>query len=149
MESATGRISVLDKSVATVVIDSPVACKRCAEGKGCGAGIFQDSDRKREIQVAVPAGMSLRVGDAIELTISPKFLLRAALLAYGLPLAGVISFPTLAWMLRGNPGDGPGIVVAILGLVAGIVVGRRILEQSSICEQFVPAVTRVADDRPG
>ncbi len=149
MESAIGRISALDEQVATVVVESPVACKRCAAGKGCGAGIFPDGMRKREISVAIPEGMSVREGDAIKLTIGPKFLLRAAMLAYGLPLACMIAFLGLTWMLTGNPGDGPGIVIAILGLAVGLFVGRRILNQQSICDQFVPTIVSDSDVRIG
>jgi sigma-E factor negative regulatory protein RseC len=146
MESAIGRISVLDQATATVVIESPLACRRCAEGKGCGAGIFQAGDRAREIRVTIPAGMQAREGDSIELAIGPEFLLRAALLAYGLPLASMLIFLSLAWMLSGNPGDGPGIALATIGLVVGIIAGRRILNRASICEQFIPIVTRVCGD---
>jgi sigma-E factor negative regulatory protein RseC len=149
MESAIGRISALDETVATVVIESPVACKRCAAGKGCGAGIFQSSDRKREIQIRIPVGMSLREGDPVELTIGPKFLLRAAMLAYGLPLIGMVAFPALARMVSGNNDDGPGIVLAILGLVVGLGIGHRMLSRASTCEQFVPSIGRVSDGQFG
>jgi sigma-E factor negative regulatory protein RseC len=145
MESAVGRISTLDQGIATVVVDSPIACKRCAEGKGCGAGIFQDANKGREVRVVIPAGMRVQEGDAIELTIGPKYLLRAAMLAYGLPLACLVTFPALAWLLTGNPGDGPGIVLAIAGLLVGLSIGRRILSRESVCEQFVPAVRSAAD----
>jgi len=145
MESAVGRISALDRGVATVTVESPIACKRCAAGKGCGAGIFQDGNRAREVRVVVPAELQARVGDAIELTIGPKYLLRAAMLAYGLPLICLVSFPALAWLLGGNPGDGPGIILALAGLLAGLSIGRRILKRESVCEQFIPAVRGSAD----
>jgi len=145
MESAIGRISALNEQIATVEVESPVACKRCAAGKGCGAGIFQDADRPRQIQVEVPAGMTVRQGDTIELTIGHKFLLRAAMLAYGLPLITMITLLALAWLLSGNPGDGAGIVLAIIGLVIGLFIGRQILSSESICEQFVPSFGKVSD----
>lgn len=145
MESAIGRISVLDEQVATVVVESPVACQRCAAGKGCGAGIFQDTDRSREIRVEIPAGMSVLEGDTIALMIGPKYLLRAAMLAYGLPLVTTVLSLILAWTLTGDPGDGVGIVFAVLGLGVGLVIGRRILSKESMCEQFVPDVGRVSD----
>ena len=145
MESAIGGISVLTEQVATVVVESPVACKRCAAGKGCGAGIFQDTSRPREIKVVIPKGMSVRQGDVIELTIGPKFLLRAAMLAYGLPLVSMVVFLGLAWMLIGNPGDGAAILLAVCGLFVGLVGGRQILDRESICEQFVPALGKLSD----
>jgi len=89
--------------------------------------------------------MTVRQGDTIELTIGHKFLLRAAMLAYGLPLITMITLLALAWLLSGNPGDGAGIVLAIIGLVIGLFIGRQILSRESICEQFVPSVGKVSD----
>jgi len=148
METAIGKITAFDDRIATVVVDSAVACKRCAAGKGCGAGIFQDGSHKREIRLEIPAGMSLREGDTIELVIGPKFLLRAAMLAYGLPLSCMVLFPALVSMVAGNPGDGPGIALAVTGLGVGLLVGRRILNRASICDQFVPSIG-TSDDRIG
>jgi len=142
MESAIGKISALTDIVATVEVRAPIACQRCAAGKGCGAGIFQTSDQPREIQVRIPVGLSVRLGDTIELTIGRKFLLRAAMLAYGLPLMTMMSFLGLAWILPGNPGDGTGIVIAASGLVVGLVIGRQILGRDSVCEQFVPTLAK-------
>ena len=137
MESAIGKISALNGVVATVAVDSPMACQRCAAGKGCGAGIFQAAEKSREIEVRIPADMMVRPGDTIELTIGPKFLLRAAMLAYGLPLAGVVLFPGLAWLISGSIADNVGIALAITGLAAGLILGRQILQRESVCEQFV------------
>ena len=78
----------------------------------------------------------------IELTIGPKFLLRAAILAYGLPLLGMVMLPGLAWLLSGNTSDSVGIALAAAGVVAGLFIGRQILQSESICEQFVPAIGR-------
>ena len=148
MESAIGRISTLRDRIATVVVESPVACKRCAAGKGCGAGIFQDTGKPHEIKIEIPAGMCVSDGDTIELTIGRKFLLRAAMLAYGLPLLAMVGFLGLAWMVAGNPGDGAGIVIAVSGLLVGLLIGRQILDRESICEQFVPSVGTDPDAGP-
>ena len=142
MESASGKISALNGAIATVEVASPLACQRCAAGKGCGAGIFQTAAKPRQIEVRIPPGMLVRRGDAIELMIGPKFLLRAAMLAYGLPLAGVVLFPGLAWLTIGSIADSAGIVLAIAGLAAGLLAGRQILRRESVCEQFVPAIGR-------
>lgn len=140
METAVGRISAISDRIATVEVDSPVACKRCAAGRGCGAGIFQASEQSREISVRIPADMAVREGDFVELTIGPKFLLRAAMLAYGLPLVSMVLFPGLAWLIMGGIPDIVGISLAVAGLAAGLVIGRNILRRESVCEQFVPAI---------
>jgi len=142
METATGRISALRGLDATVEVDSPVACQRCAEGRGCGAGIFQAAEQSREISVRIPADMKVREGDIVDLKIGPRFLLRAAALAYGLPLVTMVLLPGLAWLIMGTTPDSVGISLAIAGLAAGLFAGRYILRRESICEQFIPAIGR-------
>ena len=140
METAVGTISAINDRIATVEVDSPVACQRCAAGRGCGAGILQANEHSREIRVRIPADLAVQKGDAIELTIGPKFLLRAAMLAYGLPLVGMVLFPGVAWLVIGGIADIAGIALAVAGLAAGLVIGRNILGSESVCEQFVPAI---------
>lgn len=146
MESAFGKVGSLEGSVATIEVDSPLACRRCSEGKGCGAGIFESADKIRQIRVQIPVGMSVEKGDTIQLSIASKFLLRAAMLAYGLPLMTMVLFPGLGWMLTGKNDDVAGVVLAVLGLLTGLVIGRQILRKESICEQFVPAVGHGSND---
>jgi len=145
MESATGRISAVSGANATVEVLSPLACRRCASGKGCGAGIFQDAGKTREIQVEIPLHMTVRVGDNIELAIASRHLLRAAMLAYALPLIAMLASLGVFWALSENASDGRAVVVAIFGLVSGLLVSRRLLKQESICEQFVPVIGGVPD----
>lgn len=145
METVVGTICALNPEYATVCVDAPVACQRCAAGKGCGAGLFQSSGQRREIQVVVPAHMTLQNGDTITLRIDSKFLLRAALLAYGLPLAGLVLFPALAWLAAGRPDDLAAVLYAVLGLGTGFALGRRIMANGSICRQFVPEACAAPD----
>ncbi len=123
-------------------MDSPLACRRCADGKGCGAGIFQAAEKPREIEILIPAGMSVSPGDSIALTIGPKFLLRAAMLAYGLPLAGMVLFAGIGWWMPDSMSDSAAVVLAITGLAVGLAVGRQILQRESVCAQFVPTIGR-------
>lgn len=145
MESATGRISAVRGANATVEVLSPLACRRCAAGKGCGAGIFQDATRTREIQIQIPLHMTVSVGDDIELAIASRHLLRAAVLAYALPLAAMLGSLGVFWVLSENASDGQAVVVAIFGLVSGLLLSRRLLKRESICEQFVPVIGAVPD----
>jgi sigma-E factor negative regulatory protein RseC len=145
MESANGRISALCGTSATVVVSSPLACRRCAAGKGCGAGIFQDAAQSRQICVEIPPDMVVQVGDNIEIAIASRHLLRAAMLAYALPLMTMLISLGALWALSDTPGDGQGIVIAVSGLAAGFAVSRWLLKQESVCEQFVPVIREEAD----
>lgn len=146
METVTGKISALHGKTATVVVKSTAVCHRCAAGKGCGAGIFQSAEKPRHMQIEIPDGMSVRQGDSIDLQIGAGYLLRAALLAYGLPL--ITTLVTLLLLQTSGFGtrDAIGIVAALAGLSGGLAIGRVFLRRGSICDQFVPSIGSPADD---
>lgn len=140
MESAEGRISSIDGDVATVVVAAPLACARCAAGKGCGAGLLASTGGPKTLSVRMPAGVRLQVDDVVRLSIAPRHLLRAATLAYGLPLAGALGALAIAWIARADIGDAAGVVVALAGLVAGHLAGRWLLQRDAACEHFLPTL---------
>ena len=140
METAVGRVEAVRDDRITVVVDSPVACRRCASGKGCGAGLLTGTERVRRIDVSAPPGMRLAVGDAVTLSLSPGHLLRAASIAYGLPLLTLVAAVGVSRLAGSGTSETAAIAAAIIGLVAGIVTSRRILGRRRACEHFVPAI---------
>jgi len=123
--------------VATVAVDAGFACPRCAAGNGCGAGLF-GAGGERYIDVHMPAGTVLHEGAAVRLVISPRRLLVAAALAYGLPLAGFVLATAAGWLISGN--DGTAALAGVGGLAAALWAGRRQLASSSACAAYVPVM---------
>lgn len=138
MEKAVGQITRVADSGAIVLVDVGTACPRCRAGRGCGAALLQGADRKVEIRIDVPAGAGLCEGDRIALTISPRYLLRGALLAYGLPLAWLLVAAGLFRLIAVDAPDWQAFLAAATGLGIGIGMSRRILANERICRQFVP-----------
>jgi sigma-E factor negative regulatory protein RseC len=114
MDSPVGTIVSIADGHATVSVDAAIVCARCAAGKGCGAGLLIGSDRTRLIEVQVSPGLGLKAGDKVKLTLSPSNLLRAALLAYGLPLGGIIIALGMAWFFKQTLDDGLAVLLAIV-----------------------------------
>ncbi len=145
MESATGTITWIENGVATVVVEAQNRCKRCESGRGCGAALI-GIEQTRQLKVGIPARMSLQRGDHVRLTVSPRHLLRAALLAYGLPLASLLVFSGAAWVSGVVTTDIAAFVFAAAGLGIGLVGSRRILGKGAACEQFLPEIDGIADE---
>ena len=125
---------------AVVGIDVASACPRCAAGKGCGAGIFVDTGRERQVQADVRPGLQVEEGDVVEVALAPDNLLRAALIVYGLPMLGAILGAVLAYALA--LGDLGAAVAALLGLGCGLLLGRWHLRRRDCLSRFVPTVER-------
>lgn len=141
MESPVGRIVSIADGRATVCVDAAVVCARCAAGKGCGAGLLTGSNRSRVIEVQLTPGMELKVGDEVQLTLAPSHLLHAAVLAYGLPLGGVVLALGIAWYVNQSLDDRFAIVLAIGGLVGGVLCGRHFLNKDGCLKNLVPTVS--------
>ena len=145
METAIGRVESLRGETVTVIVDAPVACRRCASGKGCGAGLLGGSESTRRIDMTIPAGMRLAVGDPVSLSVSPRQLLRAAAIAYGIALAAFLAATGLARIAGDGSNDLLAIAIAVSGLGAGILLSRRLLRQDGTCRHFVPIIEERQD----
>ncbi len=146
-ESATAKIISLCGRTARVVVEPSVVCSRCAAGNGCGAGRFQNTRKRHVIDIEIPAGQSFLIGDDIELLVGSRSLLRAALLAYGLPLMMLLGTLTAYQFFSRTTDDLGGILWATAGLLVGCVLSRRILSGEFLSRQFAPLARRVRGNR--
>jgi sigma-E factor negative regulatory protein RseC len=138
MESASARVISVFGGMARVRVASPVACARCEAGHGCGGGLLGAGRTEREIEVRIPAGLSLRAGDQVRLVISSQQLLNAAVLAYGVPLGGLLLAAATGWLLTGD--DLSSALAGAAGLIAGVWMSRRRMASRPVCDRFVPLI---------
>jgi sigma-E factor negative regulatory protein RseC len=140
MDSPVATIISVDNGMATVAVSRAVACARCAAGRGCGAGLLSASEKRAKLQVAVPKELDLKTGDVVVLELSPDTLLRASLLVYGLPLAGLVTALSIGWLVAGPLADGVAIGLGIAGLLTGLFLGRVRLGRDRCLQEFLPRI---------
>jgi sigma-E factor negative regulatory protein RseC len=141
MDAPVGRIVSVANGRATVSVDAAKACARCAAGKGCGAGLLTGASRSRLLEAKVASGIALQPGDEVRLNLAPSHLLRAAIFAYGLPLAGVIIALGAGWFMNRAINDRVAAAIGAGGMVAGAFLGRHLLNQDGCLKNLVPTVT--------
>ena len=130
---------------AVVEVEAEAVCARCASGRGCGAGVLSGRKGNRRLELAVGPELNLAEGDVVGIELAPGNVLRAALIVYGLPLAGAIGGAALAY--ANALGDGGAAVMAIGGLVGGALISRFRLGNDSCLARFTPSISRrVAPD---
>ena len=142
MQSPHGRIISIDSEHAQSVIvevEAAAVCKRCAQGKGCGAGLMGGTSRARQVSAILADGLNVERGDSVSLSLEPGNLLRAAAIVYGLPLVGALSGALLAQVMRAT--DLAVVAAALLGIVAGVVLARVRLQRTSCLRDLTPVVT--------
>ena len=125
---------------AIVDVDADAVCARCASGRGCGAGILSGRAAGRRLEVMIEPGLELAAGDVVGIELAPRHVLKAALIVYGLPLAGAVGAAALAYLAA--LGDGGAALMAIGGLCAGAMIGRYRLRYDACLARFTPTVTR-------
>lgn len=144
MQNPTGRVLSLvdspDGMRAVVAVEQAPVCARCAAGKGCGAGILASRPGGQRIEASVPAGLALQVDDDVQVSLAPHDILRAALVVYGMPLAGALGGAALGAVA--GLGDEGAVGAALLGLGAGLAASRRRLGRADCLRRFTPVVER-------
>jgi positive regulator of sigma E activity len=121
-------------------------CARCASGKGCGAGIGWEDGRPRRVRALIPAGYELAVGDDVRIELAPERMLAAALIAYGMPLAGGIVGAGAGYLA--GLGDAGAATTALAGLAAGAVLGRARLRRNRSLRRLTPTIAARGVARP-
>ena len=140
MNQATGTVVSIDgdcgERYALVEVAASTLCRRCAAGKGCGAGLTAKRRPVRRIVVAVPASANIGPGDSVRLLMKPRDLLSASVLVYGWPLAGALLAALLAWNLEAS--DGAAALAALTGVGVGAWLVRLKIRGEACLERFTP-----------
>jgi sigma-E factor negative regulatory protein RseC len=146
MDSPVGKIVSIVDGKATVEVERQAACPRCAAGKGCGAGLLSGSTRPALLEVSVSAHQHFSEGDEVTLSLEPSHLTHAAMLVYGLPLAGTVLMLIVGWSIMRPLSDLVAIAFAAAGLAAGFLTGRWLLDRRLCLRKFVPRIVGPVTD---
>jgi len=113
-------------------------CGHCHEAGGCGGSLLnQPLGRRRSRVYRLPNHVGARVGDRVQLSLPPGSVLRAAGVAYLLPLLLIVA--GAAWgTLQG--GDVWAVAGAAAGLVVGMVLMRVLPERLSRRWELLPSM---------
>jgi len=121
-----------------VEVESVTVCDRCESGKGCGAGLLGKRAGTRCLDASVAENLDLGVGDLVSVALLPRNVLRAAAIVYGYPLSGAVSAAVAAH--AAGLGDIAAALVALCGLVAGVLLARVQLRNAGCLRDFTPVV---------
>ncbi|MGI9237196.1 MAG: SoxR reducing system RseC family protein [Woeseiaceae bacterium] len=142
MENPRGRVVAVNSSKpsprALVEVDAIVQCARCAQGRGCGAGLLGGSSGSRRIEALISADLTIGAGDEVRIELAPSDLLRASLIVYGAPLFGAVVGALAAY--SAGLGDLYAALAAIAGIVSGLLLARTRLRKTGCLRRFTPTV---------
>jgi positive regulator of sigma E activity len=107
------------------------ACNACSGGRGCALRWLAGPGNGLRLEVAEhdTDGVRLVPGNSVVLEVGDGELLRAAMLAYLLPLVGLLAGPAVAALLA-DESEVTAILAAALGLATGWGASRAWLRRS-------------------
>ncbi len=123
---------------ALVEVDASINCARCAEGKGCGAGLLGRTSGSRRVEALIASGLTVGEGDEVRIELAPNNLLQASMIVYGLPLSGAVLGAALAYFF--GLGELYAAMAALGGILAGLMVARLRLQRATCLRQFTPTI---------
>lgn len=138
---AVARVVAFERGVAVLEPEPTGSCTGCMSAALCGT---QDGKGKRMLakrfSLAEPEG--LRVGDRVVVGIAEGALLRAALVAYGIPLVAMLVTMVVADRVDGD--ELRTMIGAGVGLVLGIGLARLFAGRLSARGDLAPRFVRRA-----
>lgn len=116
------------------------ACGGCSAQKGCGQALLNREFEGRRGRIRILPGAcavsQFSVGDHVLLDIPDEIILRGSLVAYGLPLLGMLAGAMAAeWWLSGH-----GDLAAVTGAVVGLLSGFALVCWHGIRHRHDPAI---------
>lgn len=120
------RVLRVEGDTAWLRCESQAGCQRCAEGRGCGGGLFSRLLRGRLQEIPVEITEPVKTDDWVMLGLDPAAVQNAALLMYGLPLFLLLLGAALGDALNGDAGA---IVAALAGLGGGFWLARWLVHR--------------------
>jgi sigma-E factor negative regulatory protein RseC len=123
------RVVAVEPGACWVETIATPGCGACAAGKGCGGGVIGRllGERRHHLRVALPASVRPAVDDEVEIGVREHSVLRASVLAYLLPLAGIVAGAVAGERLAPTGGsDAWSMAAAAAGFLLAVAAARAL-----------------------
>jgi len=142
MLNARGRVVAVEADGLWVETDPRSACAQCSAKHGCGERLLRQNGREVScIKAFFSDGQNStawQLGDDVDIVIAEGAFLLAAVLAYGLPLLGLVLATSMAHSF--HLGEFDTALAALLGLLVGGAIANLYSRIKSNTRLFNPSI---------
>lgn len=139
MIEETGKVVALDGKTAWVETQRTSACDSCSAKSGCGHSALAKLGQKH-VHMQAWSDLMLNIGDRVVVGVPEDVLMKSSLLAYLMPLLGMLGGALIADQL--HAGDLITAVSGLVGLLSGFLVLRWHFHRNQHDTRYRPVVLR-------
>ncbi|MDH3355415.1 MAG: SoxR reducing system RseC family protein [Chromatiales bacterium] len=139
MVEAQGHVVKVGEKTVWVETQIKSGCNHCSAKSGCGTGILSSVLGKRRPQVQVENSLDVKLGESVIVAVEEEGIVAGSLLLYLLPLFMMMVLAAVGDALSG---EGWAIILAMLGLVSGLLIARTVTKGPSVAKQLRPVLVR-------
>jgi sigma-E factor negative regulatory protein RseC len=133
-----------DGDMAIIQMQRHNACSGCELNNGCGTGAIGRLLGHRSKPLSIRNRDNLKSGDRVVLGMPDKAFLKASLLIYGLPLAGLMSAGMISqWLFADS--EIYVVIFSAVGFIAGLASSGQIAKKR-FSRQFNPKILKVVGE---
>lgn len=145
-----GRVVEVRDGAAAVASSGAAACGGCASQGGCGTASLARFFQRRQRVLWVRNPVAAHPGDQVLVGLDEGALLRAAWVAYALPLAGLLLGAVLGEALADAAAkELSALLFGLMGLIAGLALARRLSRGLARQPRYQAEILRVVTPPPG
>ncbi|MCW8836900.1 MAG: SoxR reducing system RseC family protein [Rhodospirillales bacterium] len=140
-----GRARVFSVSESDVWLEAEArsACGSCGAVKSCGVSSLTKVLGRRPVRFSLPNDFGARTGEWVVIGIPQSVLLRTSILAYMLPILGLICFAAGASAM--GAGDAGSAIAGAAGLALGLALARPLGRRTIALSDMRPVYLRRSD----
>lgn len=139
MVEAQGQVVKVDETFAWVETEIKSGCNHCSAKSGCGTGVLSGVLGKRRPQIRVANNLGVKPGESVVVAVEENGIVTGSLLLYLVPLFMMIVLAAVGEVLSG---EGWAIVLAMVGLVSGLLIARLLTKGDTVSRQLRPVLVR-------
>mgnify|MGYP000427298678 CR=1 FL=1 len=143
MLTETGQVVTLDGQFAFIDVQRKSGCQSCAVKSGCGTSTLAALFNKRFSHVRALNTLQASAGDMVELELNESALVFMTFWTYLFPIVSMFVMSLLVASVTHY--NGFAAMAGLVGLVAGLVISRRIIRSRLDTKQLHPVICKIVN----
>lgn len=142
-----GRVVAVEGDFVWVETRIKTTCNSCAVQSGCGTSVLSKALGRKLFRTRIANALGARQDDEVMIAIPEETLVRASLVVYLMPLAGLLLGAVAARLLLPDSHELASILAGALGFFGGVLAARFLIKHGRMEQSAEPEMVRILPRR--